>query len=236
MSENWAVRAANRSHGSWITTAPLVPAVTHVDDNLPGPVTKPAHSPTSQDRSEVAAFVTDAEAGDQAGWDAIVDRFGPTVWAIARAHRLDPSAAANVSQTTWLRLVENLHRIAQPERVGAWLATAARRESLRALRLTSPQTGGDFDLLPDPVALRPPQPTITAQERAVLVNKLIEQLATPSQTLLRLLAADSPLSNRDISEALDIPIGSIEPARVRALEQLRRLAVEAGVKPEDVFG
>ena len=166
MSDIWAVQAANRFHGSWTMTAPLVPALIQDDDHLPGLVTEPAHSPTSGDRSDLAVFVTHAAAGDQAGWDALVDPFEPTVWAIAHAHRLNPSDAADVSQTTWLRLVENLHRIEQPERVGAWLATTARRESLQALRRTSPQTGDDFDLLPEPVALRPPECTVAAEERA----------------------------------------------------------------------
>jgi RNA polymerase sigma factor (sigma-70 family) len=221
-------------------TAPLLHVTTPADDDLAEPATKPepVQGPTSVDRSEIAVFVKGAAAGDQAAWDALVDRFGPTVWAIARAHRLNPSDAADVSQTTWLRLVENLHRIEQPERVGAWLATTARRESLRVLRLASRQTptGDDFDMLPDPVPVRPPEHTITAQERAVLVNKLVDQLPTRSQVLLRLLSADSPLSYRDISEALGMPIGSIGPTRARALEQLQRLAVRAGVKPEDVFG
>jgi DNA-directed RNA polymerase specialized sigma24 family protein len=39
-----------------------------------------------------------------------------------------------VAQTTWLRLVENLDRIREPDRLGAWLATTARRESLRVIR------------------------------------------------------------------------------------------------------
>jgi DNA-directed RNA polymerase specialized sigma24 family protein len=118
-------------------TAPLVQATNQVDDHLPGPATEPARGPNSVDRSDIALFVKGAAVGEQAAWDALVDRFGPTVWAIARAHRLNPSDAADVSQTTWLRLVENLHRIEQPERVGAWLATTARRESLRVLRLAS---------------------------------------------------------------------------------------------------
>jgi RNA polymerase sigma factor (sigma-70 family) len=214
-------------------------AMAQVDDDRPKPelTTGPAGGPTSVDRSEIAACVKGATVGDQTAWDALVDRFGPTVWAIARAHRLNPADAADVSQTTWLRLVENLHRIEQPERVGAWLATTARRESLRVLRLASRQTptGDDFDMLPDPVPVRPPEHTITAQERAILVNKLVDQLPTRSQVLLRLLSADSPLSYRDISEALDMPIGSIGPTRARALEQLQRLAIRAGVKPEDVF-
>ena len=66
---------------------------------------------------------------------AIVDRFSGLVWATVRAHRLSPAEAADVTQTTWLRLVENLDRIKDPERLGAWLATTARRECLRHIRL-----------------------------------------------------------------------------------------------------
>ena len=47
----------------------------------------------------------------------------------------EPDAeAADISQTVWLRFVEHLHRIRQPERAGAWLATTARHECLRVLR------------------------------------------------------------------------------------------------------
>jgi DNA-directed RNA polymerase specialized sigma24 family protein len=57
------------------------------------------------------------------------------VWATTTAHRLPAAAAADVAQTTWLRLVENLDRIEDPGRLGAWLATTARRECLRHIRL-----------------------------------------------------------------------------------------------------
>jgi RNA polymerase sigma factor (sigma-70 family) len=187
-------------------TVPLLHPLAWTDDELTGPqlTIDPALAPTSADRSEVASLVKAASTGEQAAWDALVDRFGSTVWAIARAHRLNASDAADVSQTTWLRLVEHLHRIEQPERVGAWLATTARRESLRVLRLASRQaaTGEDFDARPDPVPVPPPEHTITAQERKVLVSKLVDELPVRSQLLLRLLSADSPLSYREISEVL----------------------------------
>src|SRR5215469_15461018 len=98
-----------------------------------------SHGDARTDAS-IADLVRAAANGESKGWDALVDRFAPTVWAVARAHRLSAADAADVSQTTWMRLVENLHRIDQPERVGAWLATTARRESLRVLRLASRQT------------------------------------------------------------------------------------------------
>src|SRR5262249_59270378 len=80
-------------------------------------------------------LVRAAAAGDQAAWNELVERFQGLVWATARAHRLTRADAADVAQTVWLRLVENLGRIRDPERLGAWLATTAQRECLRHIRL-----------------------------------------------------------------------------------------------------
>jgi RNA polymerase sigma factor (sigma-70 family) len=189
------------------------------------------------DRSAVAALVKAASAGDHGAWNELVDRFASTVWAIARAHRLNAADAADVSQTTWLRLLEHLDRIEQPERVGAWLATTARRESLHVLRVAGRQipNGDDFDVLPDAAASVAPDRGLIRSERAELVTELVAKLPVRSQLLLRLLSADSPLSYRDISEALSMPIGSIGPTRARALEQLRKFALGAGYQPEDVL-
>lgn len=84
-------------------------------------------------RSLVAA----ASRGDQAAWDAIVQRFSNLLWSIARGYRLDPIDASDVVQMTWLKLVENLDRIAEPEALASWLATTVRRECLQLIRRTS---------------------------------------------------------------------------------------------------
>lgn len=191
----------------------------------------------SAESDAIASLVEAAAQGDQAAWDKLVDRFAPTVWAVARGHRLNAADAADVSQTTWLRLVEHLHRIQQPERVGAWLATTARRESLRVLRLSGRQVpnGNDFDLVVDVRDDGAREECLISDHRAKVVADLVSQLPVRSQTLLRLLSADSPLSYKEISEALDMPIGSIGPTRARALEQLKRLAIQAGIDPKDLF-
>src|ERR1700743_1021445 len=69
------------------------------------------------DDSSNGELVAAAAAGDQKAWDALVDRFTSLLWNIARQYRLSPADAADVVQTTWLRLVENLDRIAEPDRV-----------------------------------------------------------------------------------------------------------------------
>ena len=186
--------------------------------------------------SDVGSLVRAAAAGDQYAWNQLVDEFASTVWAIARGHRLNSADASDVFQTTWLRLIEHLDRIEQPERVGAWIATTARRECLRLLRISRRQVPrDDFDFIPDPVSFSPPDRNLVVEERRHLINQLVDKLPPRSRLLLRLLNADSPLSYKEISEALSMPIGSIGPSRQRALEQLRRLVLRAGLNSEDVF-
>src|SRR4051794_4119543 len=108
----------------------------------------------SRDMAEVADLVRAAAEGDRDAWDALVDRYNGLVWSVARSHRLSTVDASDVVQTTWLRLVEHLGRLQDPERVGAWLATTARRESLRTLRHSARQVPTD-EVPETPVDARP---------------------------------------------------------------------------------
>ena len=158
------------------------------------------------DALDVALLVEAAAIGDQDAWNALVERFASTVWAIARGYRLNSADAADVFQTTWLRLLEHLDRIEQPERVGAWLGTTARRECLRVLRITGRQvpSGQDFDVLPDPAPSQSPDRDIIARERSRIVNRLVERLPMRSQLLLRFLSAEYPAElPRHKRDALD---------------------------------
>ena len=128
-----------------------------------------------------------ANDGDEAAWETIVDRFSGLVWATVRAHRLSPAEAADVAQTTWLRLVENLDRIKDPERLGAWLATTARRECLRHIRLRGRElpTGEDA-LFEAPSEDRAAADRLITRERNVaLASRLrADQRALPGAAAL----------------------------------------------------
>jgi RNA polymerase sigma factor (sigma-70 family) len=177
----------------------------------------------------LAELVLAAVDGDQEAWGAIVDRFAGLVWSIARAHRLSPTDAADVSQTTWLRLVEHLGRIRDPERVGAWLASTARHECLRVIRHSGRFVAdGQVDL--DAVGTEPePSSLLLATERTAALWRAVEALPERCRLLIRTLMADPPPSYEDIAEAFGIPIGSIGPTRARCLEQLRRRPEIAGI-------
>ena len=181
----------------------------------------------------VSELVRAAAAGDQRAWDGLVERYAALVWSVARAHRLSDEAAADVSQVTWLRLVEHLDRIRNVEGLGSWLATTARHESLRAIRRAGRQLpsgeGADLELVDD---APPPAARLLERERDQVLWQAFERLPERCRRLLRLLTADPPPAYDEISAALDMPIGSIGPTRGRCLENLRRQAEALGITGE----
>src|SRR6478735_7964201 len=126
----------------------------------------------------VGDLVRAAGGGDFDAWNELVNRFAGMVWAVARRHRLSAADAADVSQTTWLRLVEQLNRIEHPDCVGGWLATTARRESLRVLRLADRQVSASHDNFLDLTVAddESPEDVVTIQERDRELWQLFSQL------------------------------------------------------------
>jgi RNA polymerase sigma factor (sigma-70 family) len=171
-----------------------------------------------------------AAEGEQAAWDSIVDRYSGLVWSVARSYRLSGDDAADVSQTTWLRLVEHLGRLREPERVAAWLVTTAKRESLRVIRSRSREHLVElesFDRSGTDDA--PLDARLLAAERTAQLMAALGRLNDGCQRLLRVLMASPPPSYDLVSDALAMPIGSIGPTRARCLGHLRRQLAEIGI-------
>ncbi len=182
------------------------------------------------DRESAGDLLRRAQGGSAPAWDDLVERFTSLLWAIARAHRLGEADAGDVVQTTWLRLVEHLGRIDDPDRLPGWLATTARHECLRVLRRAGRElpVGDDapYDVADaaDPLDLR-----LVLQERDARLWECFGGLSGRCQTLLRVLMADPAPSYAEVSAALDMPVGSIGPTRSRCLDRLRALAQSRGL-------
>jgi RNA polymerase sigma factor (sigma-70 family) len=173
-----------------------------------------------RDPATVARMASAAATGDERAWNALVDEFGGLIWAVVRAHRLSEADGADVAQATWLALVEHLASLRDAERVGAWLATTARRECLRVLRSSRRQvpTPDDF---PEPAEDVEVAGELMLEQRDAALWRAFDRLPARDQALLRLLVADPQPSYQEISAALDMPVGSIGPTRARSLERLR---------------
>ena len=197
----------------------------------PATTTRPAAMRRSP--AAVARIASAAASGDARAWDTLVEEFAGLVWAVVRAYRLSDADSADVTQATWLALVEHLDSLRDAERVGAWLATTARRKCLKMLRTATRQvpTGDD---VPEPTEDVEAAADLMLEERDAALWRAVDRLPGRDRALLRLLVADPQPSYEEISAALDMPIGSIGPTRARALERLRAQLAHEGLASADM--
>jgi RNA polymerase sigma factor (sigma-70 family) len=198
--------------------------------------------------SGLPELVQRASAGDRIAWDELVARYGSLVWAVARAHHLSAADAADVSQTVWLRLVENLDRLRDPQALAGWLRlvenldrlrdpqalagwlrATTRHECLRIIRSGARVISqADFD--PDEASTDAASPELALldAERDRQLWSALRALSQRCRSLLAVLAYSPDAGYAEIAGLFGIPVGSIGPTRARCLEHLRRRLEQAG--------
>jgi RNA polymerase sigma factor (sigma-70 family) len=178
-----------------------------------------------------AALIARCRGGDARAWAELVRRHQRLVYAVAMRAGLDAHAAADVFQTVFSRLVQQLPRISQPERIQAWIVTTAKREALRVRRLGqrtvsigAPDDGeeGLEDNLADEGPLA--EDALSDLQQLNLLRNALDRLDSRCRDLLTLLFADEDErpGYDDIASTLKMPIGSIGPTRSRCLGKLRQ--------------
>jgi RNA polymerase sigma factor (sigma-70 family) len=188
--------------------------------------------------AEVTVLVHRAAEGDPAAWDAIVDEYAGLLWSVVRGFRLNEAQAADAVQTTWLRLVEHVADLREPEHLAGWLKTTAHRVCLQAIRQGGRELLVDWDEDRGPVGgvryegLEEDGPEAAAlrEEQQVLVRRALAELPDRHRQLMELLVASPPISYQDISARLGMPIGSIGPTRARILARLRESLATVGLQ------
>ena len=184
------------------------------------------------------SHTANVRTGDHDAWVTLVEEYSRTLWAIAKQYRLNDAEAADAVQTTWLRLLEHVDEIREPDRIAGWLATTVRRICLEAGRRTTRsqpvrdplehsqlapvhQDGSDENC-PERAALR--------GEHVVLVRQVLAELPEPHQRLIRLLMSSPTPSYRDVAAQLGMPVGSIGPTRARILARMRAELTALGLE------
>jgi RNA polymerase sigma factor (sigma-70 family) len=188
-------------------------------------LTEHSNAPAVDGRRErLAALLAGALAGRREDLDTIVVELTPLLWRVARAHGVDPAAAEDVVQTTWLILLRHLDRIRTPQALVSWLVTVARREALRVLGKRvreQPVTLAELEPVPD-TAERADEVLVLDERRRVLWEAF-RKLPERCRRLLQIVAYVDRPDYDEVSVALGMPKGSIGPTRGRCLAKLRTL-------------
>ena len=170
---------------------------------------------------EVELAMLAAASGNAWGWTKLVERFDGCVRGVARRHGLQTHDVEDVAQATWLCLLEHIEDVRDPKAIGAWLATTARRKSLRVVCRGSREdlTAGEFDGAEhvEPINER----RLVAAERRSALRARVAQLPDRQRALIGMMLSEPPPAYAEIVRSLRIPQGSIGPTRQRAFARLR---------------
>jgi RNA polymerase sigma factor (sigma-70 family) len=204
---------------------------------LPAP-RSPAPDVATADRTTTdlttPELVQAARLRDPRAWEELVRRYEGMVRAVVGSYRMGEADTADAVQNTWLRALERLGAIRDPERLGGWLATTARRETLALLRVQArhvPRGLADPDV---PATGPDPEATALAHEVHRVVRRAVADLPQNRQALVVALFAAPDTRYREVSRALDLPPGSIGPIRGRVLRTLRGTLERGGLDAESV--
>lgn len=184
------------------------------------------HGFETDDRTLLAA----CQRGEIDAWEQLLRKYERLVFSVARTSGLPADDAADITQITFSYLLQSLTSV-NPQTLGGWLATVARRHSWRLQKRR--QRESPSEITDDVVEHRliaaffPGHSDGNSFERWELVQWLQDGLAQLNERCRNLVVAlyfdeDEP-SYQVIAETLAIPTGSIGPTRARCLQQLRKI-------------
>jgi RNA polymerase sigma factor (sigma-70 family) len=179
---------------------------------------------TNATPEEIAVLVHRHFDGDAKALNELIDIFQSLVKAAARRVLRCSSDVDDAVQDTWLSFVRFGDRIADPERVGAWLWTVAINSARRIQRRDSRCVVADnvVDLL-DAMADEIPDPDQALQrcERVTAVQKAAAEMRETDRQVLSLMMDEHGYDYRQISSMSGRPVGSLGPTRERIIRKLR---------------
>jgi RNA polymerase sigma factor (sigma-70 family) len=157
---------------------------------------------------------------DGEAWSQLVTRYERLVYAVALKNGLSEEDAADVTQSTFVALLDSLSRLREEDRLASWLMTVARRQSWKVRNLS--RRNMPLDAIPE--AGEDPH---AGWEDLTALHDGLAQLGGTCRELLQWLYFDpDEPSYAEIAQRLGRSIGGIGPLRGRCLEKLRGVLSE----------
>jgi RNA polymerase sigma-70 factor (ECF subfamily) len=196
--------------------------------------------PAPSGSAEDAAAVEAAIRGDRAAHRALYDRHRAAVHRLARGFAaLDPDDVQDVVQDAFVRAFQNLTKLKEPGRFGAWLLAIARNRALsriarkRAGAALADELAQEAEALAEGEAsLADPGPDAELE----VVRRVIAELPEgPEKETVRLFYVEGKLSAREIAARLGVGKSAITMRleRFRAKVKRRILAEVARLRGEE---
>ena len=179
-------------------------------------------------------LVERALRGDDAAWQAIVDRYAGLAFATARRCGLDRPSAEDVAQSVFASLVKSLATLRDSGSLAGWIVTTSRRAAWRVARQAQ-QARQARDLLasaPVEEPLADPAEEIAAFERRSQVRTALSMIDERCRALLQaLFGGTGDPDYAAIGTRFGIAVNSVGPIRNRCLQRLLEALEKVGFRP-----
>jgi RNA polymerase sigma factor (sigma-70 family) len=159
-------------------------------------------------------------AGDEWAWDQLVGRYERLVYSVALKNGVSREDAADITQLTFVALLDSIEVLREDGSLPSWLMTVARRQAWRIRRRTLREQ-------PWPAELVEPGTAQDDFERVAVVHGALARLGARCRLLLYALFFDPDAPPYAvIADRLQCAVGSIGPQRARCLQRMRALLGE----------
>ncbi len=186
------------------------------------------HSVGESDRD----LILRCRQGSAGAWHQVLNRYERLVYSIPLRYGLSRDDAADVAQITFTILIQNMDNLAEDSRLGAWLATVARRHTWRFMKRNQRETASErlegADIAESVVLLgKSDADSIEHWDLSVWLDAGLSQISERCRKLLLALyfLPEQP-SYAEVAEQMGMPLGSVGPTRARCLERLKQVLGE----------
>src|SRR5205085_9687024 len=123
--------------------------------------------------------------GSRSAYGALVERFQPTVYAVALARLRNPAEAQELTQEVFLHSMTRLDQLRDPRCFAGWLRQVAVRMAINRLARRGPVRRAEGDVLENApaAAASPLEELVRAEQRAALLSGLNRLKALDRATL-----------------------------------------------------
>lgn len=185
--------------------------------------------------ADVATLVDRCRRGDGLAWEALVRRFQSRVYSVAYHYMRDADEARDVAQDIFVRVYQRLDGYDGSSAFIAWLLRVSRNVCIDRLRRRAARPPASDLALDDGVELAgggpSPEDAAANSDRKALLYRALHAMNAKNREII-LLKEIQGLKIEEISEMLDLPIGTVKSrssrARIELATRVRALAPSYG--------
>jgi RNA polymerase sigma-70 factor, ECF subfamily len=177
--------------------------------------------------SEEDVWVSRAKAGDQAAFEAIVQRYERQIYAFVYRMLGDPDDAYDLTQDCFVRAYRSLGSTNSDLNVSAWLHRIANNACLDVLRRRKrirwlPWDNTKHEPMLEPQASDDPERLSIAVETSAIVQETLKKM-NPRNRAALILREYEGLSCEEIGDVLGLSRSAVKSVLFRGREEFRRL-------------